>query len=291
MSVPTTGPAPGTLGDFVVYTAQFGGADPIMPVVRPVNGVDYVVLTDVPLKVPRPWQVRVVDIPGEAQSDRMRNRYCKLHATRLFPQYQRSCYIDTHPQMIGDFTPLLDDFIASGRGVGLMRHSFSHSVAEEIQRSLSRGYITQADHDENWDQQRERQQSAGFADDIGIFRGGLILRDHDQPSVRVFEDAWWAELRAGVTRDQVALPFALWSTGIDTYLIAPEWLRSPKVHRWDHLPQQERYARLIRFFESRVLLQPQYRWVVRLLRTVPAARSGLHRLRAAVSLRWRAASR
>ena len=240
-----------SLGRFVVFTAQFGNADPIMPVLRPVSGVGYLVLTDRPMRVPRPWVVRLVDLPAELRTDRHRNRYCKFHATRLLSEFDRSLYIDAHPQMTGDLTELFIDFIQSERCLGLMRHHRSMSVDHEVERSLRSGRITEQDVMLNWPQQRSRQRQAGFRDDLGILRGMMILRDHRCDRTTRFEEAWWEEFSNGVTRDQVALPFAVWSTGIDLFRIPDHWLRPPYLRRFEHLPAHHHWERIARWFESR----------------------------------------
>lgn len=239
------------LGRFVIFTAQFGGADPVAPVLRPIPGVDHLVLTDHHMRVPRPWKVQVVDVPADLASDRLRNRYCKLHATRLLPTYDRSLYMDTHVQLTGDFTTLLEDFVASGLPLGLIEHVHSRTVAEEMERSLRSGAVDPADAERNWTRQRERQQAAGFRDDVGVYRGGVILRDHRQPVVARFEDAWWEELTQGVVRDQVALPFVLWSMGLQPFRIPAETLDPPMTRRLGHLPRRQRYGRFVRWFEAR----------------------------------------
>lgn len=239
------------LGRFAIFTAQFGNVDPIMPVLRPVPGVEYLVLTDRMMRVPRPWTIRLVDLPAELPTNRHRNRYCKFHATRLLADFDRSLYIDAHPQMTGDLTDLLVDFVRSGRSLGLMKHDRSVSVDDEIERSLKSGRISEEDVELHWARQRARQRDAGFRDDLGVLRGMVILRDHRREVTERFEDVWWEEFSTGVTRDQVALPFAVWSTGIDLFQIPDHWLRPPYLRRFEHLPARRRRQRLARWFEAR----------------------------------------
>lgn len=250
----------------VVYAAPFGNTDPVMPVLESTPDVDYLVLTDRAIRVPRPWRVRLVELPIGLESNRMRNRWCKLHASRLLADYDRSVYVDTHLQVVGDLTELLDDFAASNSPIGLMRHPKSHSVDEEIERSLRYGRITRTDHDANWPAQRARYRAAGFNDDLGVFFAAILLRNHRDPQLAELEDAWWHELTSGVTRDQVALPFAVWRTGVSPHLLPLDWSLDPYLHRWRHLPGRARYGRLVRWFDARVVMRPHYRWALRVLR-------------------------
>jgi hypothetical protein len=253
-------------GRTVVYTAQFGGYDQVMPALTVTPGVDHLVLSDRRFRVPAPWSVRVVEIPEHVRTDRLRNRYCKLHATRLLPDYALSAYVDTQLQIVEDLSPLLDGFAASGRPVGLMPHPHSRNVDHEVERSVRTGRISTTEHAERWEEQRRRQRAAGFLDDQGVFIAWIVLRDHRSAAVVALEDAWWAELEQGVTRDQVALPFALWRTRIPVYTIPLDWSLTPYFQKWRHLADGGVRQRLVRWFDARVAVRPAYRWALRVLR-------------------------
>jgi hypothetical protein len=265
-------------GRTVIFTAQFGGFDPVMPVLQPTPGVDYVVLSDSKLRLPRPWRLKVVRTPHDVESGQLQNRYCKMFATRLLPEYEYSLYLDTHLQASGDFSELLSDFRHSQKCLGLMRHFYSKSSESEVVRSLAGGRITQGDHGLNWEKQRERHLAAGFSDDLGAFWGGYILRWHGCPEVRNFESAWWEELLTGVRRDQAGLPFVVWRTGLNFYEIPGSWMYPPAVTHWDHLPKTRRYRRALRWFESRLPAHPSLRYVLRIMRPVGAVRSTYERM-------------
>ena len=249
----------------VVYTAQFGDYDPIMPVLNPDPDTDYVVLSDRRLRVPAPWRARRITVPVPGLDDRMRNRWCKLHATDLFPDHAVSVYVDAHLQIIGALHPLLEELLESGAPLALMPHPKSRSVAHEVERSLAAGRISPADLRDRWPQQRDRQRAAGFAGDAGIYFAAFILRDHRNPGTASVERAWWDELFAGLPRDQVALPFALWVTGTKSHRVDLDWSLTPYFRHWDHLPGTDRYRRTVRWFAARQALRPWYRWPVRLL--------------------------
>lgn len=280
-----TAPSRDGTGRFLVFTAQFGGYDPIMPVFRPVAGVEYLVLSDRGMRLPKPWKLRKIVPPVELTTDRMRNRYYKIHATRLLPEFDRSLYIDAHVQIIDDMTSLFAEFAMSESCLGLMKHHRSISVEDEVERSLRYARITREDVEKNWESQRARQRAAGFEDDLGVFRGGFILRNHRCDEVAQFEDAWWEELRRGVTRDQVALPFALWLSGISAFSIPGRWLFPPHVRRFEHLPRGHRLQRIARWLESRREPSRGAGVLASALRPILSARKLRRRLRRVVSSR------
>jgi hypothetical protein len=267
-----------TIGDrpdvrVVVFMAQFGDSDPIMPPSEVTAGWDYVVFCADTRRLPRPWTARSISPPPSADTPRLQNRWCKLHASTLLPDYDVSIYVDTHAQIVGDLRVLVDEFLASDADLGLIRHAISHSVAHEVERQVRVGRITQSDVEANWPTQRERQAQAGFKDDLGLYFAAVILRRHDRPQVPRFEAAWWEELRSGVTRDQVALPFVLWTTGIRYQAFLLPWPLRPFFRTWQHLPGGNRYRRFVRMLDCRVAMMPWLRWPLLMLRPRAALRS------------------
>ena len=257
----------------VVFTAQFGRFDVVMPPSAEFPGATFVVLTDERLRVPEPWTVRHVTLPLGLTDPRLKNRWCKMHASELLADFDVSIYVDTHVQVVGDLRPLLDEFIRSGASLGILRHPHSHSVEQEVERSLRTGRISEEDHTSNWARQLERHRVNGFTDDLGVYYATVVMRRHRSPLLRELEDAWWLELTQGVLRDQVALPFALWRTGVPHQVFLLPWSLAPFFRRWGHLPRWTMRQRMLRQLDCRVEQQPGYRWALRILRAPEVARS------------------
>lgn len=231
------------------------------------------VLTDDVERVPGPWRIRRVTVPTAVTNPRLKNRWCKLHASELLADFDVSVYVDAHIQITGDLQPLIDEFLASGATLGVQRHPHSNSVREEVSRSLRTGRITQEDHDANWLLQMERQRVRGFVDDVGVYYATIVIRRHRGELLAELEEAWWQELSAGVLRDQVALPFALWSTGVPHQVFLLPWTLDPFFRRWPHLPRWTLRERVLRHLDCRVATRPSYRWILRALRPRDAVRS------------------
>jgi hypothetical protein len=263
----------------VVYMAQFGGADPIMPPIEVVPGWDYLVFSSREQRMPRPWKQHSIVPPRSASTPRLMNRWCKILSSRVLDGYDYSIYLDAHLQITGDLRPLLEEFIASDADCGLVRHPLSRNVDHEVERQVRVGRITREDYEENWPRQRAGHRSAGFNDDLGAYFAAVVLRRHGGPDLAAFEQAWWDDLRGGVTRDQVALPFALWRTGIRYQAFIIPWTLEPFFRKWQHLPRERRWARLVRYLDCRVRMMPWIRPILLVLRPRAALRSKLLRFR------------
>jgi hypothetical protein len=60
--------------------------------------------------------------------------------------------------------------------------------------------------------QLKRYKAEGYPG--GPFVCGGIIARRDTPEVREFNELWWSEYRDGQKRDQFALSYALWKTGV-----------------------------------------------------------------------------
>ena len=73
-----------------------------------------------------------------------------------------------------------------------------------------------------------RYERAGFPGDRGLWEGGIIFRRDGCP--RGWQDTWWDEIQNQSQRDQLSLPYALWSTGQSVHTFPARPLDVVKMH-------------------------------------------------------------
>lgn len=61
--------------------------------------------------------------------------------------------------------------------------------------------------------QMDRYARERFPRNFGLLECGVLLR-RNTPEVRAFNEAWWAEVEAGSSRDQLSFSYAAWRTGV-----------------------------------------------------------------------------
>lgn len=106
-------------------------------------------------------------------------------------------------------------------------HPMRSNVKDEIARCIQ---LKKAPVDE-LKAQREAYKKAGFPDTSGLYQNGFFVRAHTQEQNTLMEYTF--ELVQKYTyRDQLALPFAIWKTGIypENILTNKEWRRYISIH-------------------------------------------------------------
>jgi len=232
--------------EIVVYTCIVGAYDNLNPL-EDEEGVRYVCFTDQPGPLPPPWEARPLQAPEEARTNRLVNRYHKLHPHVLFPEATRSVYIDGNLTFAGSFAAVAKCLDQHGLGFAAFSHPWSpHSLADEVEACIRHGKFTHSD------QQAVSRQLAKF-DEEGMPRadtipaGYFLARSHSQPLLAVCMQEWWEQLLGFTGRDQVSLPYALWKSGIPWAFLDRDLGISPvDVTRKPHEHRRSSLARVLR---------------------------------------------
>lgn len=201
--MPTVAAPPAPL---VIYTAIFGGYDRLKRVTR-TPGVRYVCYTDRPQPGSHGWEIVNVG----PQDDPVRAvRWHKMHPHELFPQAERSLWVDGSFSFRGNPRRALS--AAGSADVFLARHPVRTCILQEADECLRLGRSGQ----ETIEQARSYIE-AGHPTNWGLCCGGFILRRHT-PTVATFNQIWWGEFEKwharGASRDQISLQWALRVSGV-----------------------------------------------------------------------------
>ena len=164
--------------------------------------VDYFVLADDPsLSVPGWTTVLVENVMGDSG---LGNRYYKIIGVDFIQQYDLSIYVDGNIRIIGDLTPLIDDFTKSQADLGLFAHPVRCTVAEEIQACLALGKVSS---DEVILTEYNLLRAIGFLDESGLTENNVIIRSIGSESLDKAMRYWWSWVSMHSGRDQITLPY------------------------------------------------------------------------------------
>ena len=90
-----------------------------------------------------------------------------------------------------------------------------------------------------------RYAHAGVPATAGVYAGGAILRRHT-PAVGELEKTWWAEIARGSYRDQLSLPYALSTHGVEVAEFESDVWLGPlfqyRAHDGPNAPQEDQAA-------------------------------------------------
>lgn len=192
-----------------VYTALFGDIDSIIePLVVDAN-CDYYVITDQEMPDNTIWKKKNVDLSVvDGYNNRQKNRYYKMHAQELFPEYAYCIYLDSNIYIYGRLSELIQ-YVNPESGIGIHNMPNRGNIYEEI---YARSLIDPRDIDV-LERQKNDYRQMGFSNEEGMFECNVIITKAGEMSNKIM-NRWWKEYQKYPARDQVSFPFVLWELGI-----------------------------------------------------------------------------
>jgi len=192
-----------------VYTCVTNGYDAVTAPAPKTEGVDYLCFNDGSIRVPSDWEdIRIT----EEYSGKDANRYIKIlpHLNSRLAEYDLTIYVDGAIDVIGDLSPLIQQVMVASGEIFLYEHPRRSCVYLEARASIEsmKAPINATS------QLMKKYRLEGLPENLGLFEGGVIIR---KPSKEVNQlmIAWWdAYISGGVKRDQLALIYAMWKTGV-----------------------------------------------------------------------------
>ncbi|WP_256545638.1 glycosyltransferase domain-containing protein [Halobellus inordinatus] len=191
----------------VVYTVVFDDFDVILtPRVFPKN-VDYVCFTNTPNAVPEGWEIREVEKDG--RSARRASRGVKIRPHKYFSEYEYSIYVDGNFHVVSDVSELVDAHL-NEVDMLVPSHPGRNCIYDEAESCIELGLGDES----TIRSQMERYRDRGFPEQWGLSNTHIMIRRHNDPTVRAAMDKWWDEYRTGAQRDQLSFEFAAWANDI-----------------------------------------------------------------------------
>ena len=200
----------------LVYTCVTNDYDWLLPPVWRSPYVHYVCFTDNPKMNAKGWEMRPLPSVSGLSNGTVANRYCKFFPWKILPEHDWSLYIDANIRLMSDPSPVLADMEAMGSELAIPTHPQRSDVWQEAEACKRLNKIPGRDHPVLNDQ-LARYQADGFPSDTGLTENNIIFRSGDSARLMPVMEQWWEELQNGVQRDQISLPYVLWSTGTPIY--------------------------------------------------------------------------
>ena len=129
------------------------------------------------------------------------------------PRHRVSVYLDANTLVLADLTPLIAEFLASGADIGLFRHQERSTPAEEFDFGRQVGKIPPSRRGEGPRAARAATARPGCPRTPPFTENAIIFRRHGSPALAAAMELWWAELENYIRRDQLSLPYVLFTLG------------------------------------------------------------------------------
>lgn len=184
-----------------VYTSITNQYDDLIAVPQ-IEGVDFIAFVDDSPPTYRGWDYALNPIePGE-MTPRMRAKYPKLNPHLVLPDYDWTFWIDASHQ-IKSLT-FVQDAMPYGEKLGwaMHEHPWRSCIYDEFDASVNLWKYAREPMKDQVDCYRRN----GHPERWGLWAGGSILRNSNDPKVIEMCEAWWLECCDWSAQDQLSLP-------------------------------------------------------------------------------------
>lgn len=192
----------------VIYTCITGSYDDLIHHAYTDPRWDYVCFTDDPSLIAQGhalWQLKLIVFD---RLDKVRiNRWHKLHPHILFPDCQKSIYVDGNVNILKkDFFDDIERAITNNYKIALSLHHVRDCIYEELLACIEGG----KDCVDLMKKQIEFIKKDNFPKKQGLFDNSIIYREHHDREIISIMDHWWWFIENFSRRDQLSLNYILW---------------------------------------------------------------------------------
>lgn len=213
-----------TAAGVVVYTAVFGGYDDPPTVRNPDPALSYVFFTDdANARVAPPWQVRILSpVFDDPQRDARR---VKLLPHLFVGEHRVSVWVDANCQLL-DLTSSEILEMLGDADIAVLPHRHRSCVYEESEAVLA----LRLDSPDRVNRQMAACREAGFPARHGLHATMFLVRRHNTPACREFDDDWWEQIQRFSKRDQLSFDFVAWRSPAVVKTVPLSYLDNPVFH-------------------------------------------------------------
>ena len=195
---------------YAVYTCITGNYDLIKEPIVKFPNMDFFVYSDNEIKSEN-WVWRKIPDQLRQLGNTMINRYVKFHPKELFPDYDYAIYVDGNVKIVADIRRLTE-CTESTSGIAMFNHCLRDCLYEEAKSCILYGKGNKKEIGE----QVEKYKKQNFPAHFGLKEATVIFSDLNNNNAANFFENWWKELYYSKSlRDQIALPYSIWSAGFD----------------------------------------------------------------------------
>lgn len=193
-----------------IYTCITGDYDSLNEPIIKIPNTDFFVYSE-KKRESENWVYRQIPPKIMLMGNVLANRYIKFHPKELFPNYDYAVYIDGNVKVVADVRRLAK-CTQTLSGIAMYNHCLRDCLYEEAEACSKYGkgnkrYIAE---------QVKKYKSQKFPPHFGLKEATVIFSDLNNANSSKFFEKWWKELcESKSMRDQLALPYSIWSEGFD----------------------------------------------------------------------------
>lgn len=221
----------------VVYTCITGGYDCLKEVPEQFReGLDFVCYTDDPNLKSETWTMRMIPKELSKLTKVKQQRIIKICASKFFPEYDASLWIDGSMEIIGNIVDILKQCDLKKYPLWTLKHPSRICIYEEEKIVLK----MKKDIPSITAPQMKRYLNEGYPRNYGLIESRILYRRHNDELCKKTMFLWANELLKGSHRDQLSFNYCSWKTGLKYGIINKNLIK--KTFKWfSKHPKNEKY--------------------------------------------------
>ena len=235
----------------VIYTCITGGYDKLLTYPYIQDDFDYVCFTDNPKLKSYMWDIRPLPKETENLDNVKKQRYVKINAHKVLPEYELSIWIDGNIDVKSNLDDYLNSVLKDDISLYIPKHPSRNCLYDEANACKR----INKDKTEIIDKQINKYKKEGMPANYGLPQSGIIIRKHNNEDCIRLMETWWKELKENSKRDQLSFTYALWKNNdvkiiyLDSNIFNSKWFHLYK----NHIRQGDRVT------NAKETQQPNYR--------------------------------
>lgn len=199
--------------ELVVYTAIFGYYDILKDPQFINKNICYVCFTDNPMLTSNVWKIIYVEKKFE-DNNRCAKEF-KIKPYLFLNDFKYSVWVDANVIIKVDlFKFFINECGASG--ITFPLHNERNCIYKEAKICLK----LNKDKSHLILKQMEKYRNEQYPEENELIMGRLILRKHNEESVKKLMESWWHEIENGSRRDQLSFNYVSWKNNINYDIIS-----------------------------------------------------------------------
>jgi len=156
------------------------------------------------------WQIR--PIPPQSKDHISTSRFVKINPHIVLKDYRYSLWIDGNVIIKGNYAySRAEQLIKQGELISIPKHPLRDCTFEEAAICIKIG----KEYKSIIKEQMQNLKENGFPENIGLFEGNIIFRNHLHKDIIELDEDWWNEFTRYSKRDQLSLRYVLWKNQIN----------------------------------------------------------------------------
>jgi len=221
----------------IVYTANINSYDNFNNLAVEDPNVRYILFTDNKYYSSDVWEICHTDFIDKNLDSRRVARYLKTNPHKLLPNHDISIWIDySNPPKFNDVSKMLREINFYKSDIMCYKHDERNCIFAEanVVKKLK------LDYPDVIDKQMKKYRNEGYPENNGLFVTSFLIRKNN-PTVNLFNEIWWNEIKNNSARDQLSQVYSAWKCGItidsikiDKSVYSNRYLKSkiPHPQKW-----------------------------------------------------------